>query len=847
VTFEEAALLTRSEKVTLVTCQAEHLVKLFTLHSGSIYKRSVNHFVESVKVSGQAMTKVSSLGAVVSGTYYHDIKNKTIYLFCVGGVNPKTLEMSFTYKLFFSNAPLNLPYDLASGEVVEWLPYLTSIGSVGQQLDSESTGVVLESSSSIDFINTGFFDEIFDTFIFENKTVSFYSWFTETPVTEARRVFEGVIDSKDYGISSVKFNVKDFVFKLRDKVNLGVFTALDGTIQDSLIDTPKRRIYGQVKQVKTAGVSNILESFPLTGTATVLIATNTLAGVGTLFLSQVSVGDELIFTVESVVYKFGVESISSNTALVLNKVAETNIISQAIRNNPKIPYRFYNRSWHVAGHALRQPTTTITTVKANNRFIVASTEDIFAGDQVEINGDLVTVRRISGSEIVTQNAIAPTPSAGDTFIKLAIQNVFFGNRELIFNRDWTFINLAEAIITLEPLAEFNITQEKLAGVSITFTSSTSTLSTTATVDFRSILKPRDWIRKNSIISGENTWHEILDVKEQSIILRSNYTGTTATTTALIKAVDYIQDDSLITCNCLGFEDASGAWLKTPSDVVKHLVVNDAGFSSINAPSFEKAKADCDYVVSLVIPDTIGSEAPSIRDSITRINESVFGSLYGDSSLSISYSILNAEKPDTTKVLKDDDVLSWDTQSKTEIYNNVICSYRPFTDTQNGQDTFETVTYNSGFVDKYVGLKNTLERTLYLFESDKAEIIAQRLALFFSLASTTVTLKGKMLFYLNAVNDKIFINFDRLFKRFGGNDRRKIGIVTGIKKSQTEVEVTISDLGNIFNRVPAICPNTAQDFALAKNDDKVLFGYIVDNDTLTPDAASEDALACNIIG
>jgi hypothetical protein len=169
------------------------------------------------------------------------------------------------------------------------------------------------------------------------------------------------------------------------------------------------------------------------------------------------------------------------------------------------------------------------------------------------------------------------------------------------------------------------------------------------------------------------------------------------------------------------------------------------------------------------------------------------------------------------------------------------------DIQNGSDTFEVIDYNSGFVDKYIGLKNTLEKTLYLYESDKAEIIAQRLALFYSMASTKVTIKGKANFFLNSVNDKLFLSFDRLFKRFGGNDKRKIGIITGIKKGQTETEVQISDLGNIFNRVPSIAPNMASDYLVASLDERARFGYVVDNDTFTPDVSSEDGLSCNLIG
>jgi len=275
------------------------------------------------------------------------------------------------------------------------------------------------------------------------------------------------------------------------------------------------------------------------------------------------------------------------------------------------------------------------------------------------------------------------------------------------------------------------------------------------------------------------------------------------------------------------------------------LLNDCGFSFVNEESFNQAVGDCDFVTSIFLPES--SSSPQVREVITKINESCFGSLYGNSSSEICYSILNSNKPDDDVIIKDDDIISFSAESSTDIYNNIEVKYRPFTDVNNGSSTFEVVNYNSGFVDKYVGIDRKLEKTIYLYEDDKAEIIAQRYALFKSLTNTKLTLRGKMLFFLNAVNDKIFINLDRLYKRFGGADKRKMGIITGIKKSQTEVEVVISDMGNIFNRVPSIAPDVANDFLLADNNEKVKWGYIVDDDTLLPSNSAETYSQCNIIG
>ena len=325
-----------------------------------------------------------------------------------------------------------------------------------------------------------------------------------------------------------------------------------------------------------------------------------------------------------------------------------------------------------------------------------------------------------------------------------------------------------------------------------------------------------------------------------------YAGTTLTTTALIKNVEYVSDDSNISVNALGFE-SSGLWLKTPSAVVRHLVLNDAGFTSVNEASFTQAKADCDYIVSMVLPETIGEKPPQIRDTITKINESVFGSLYGNTSDSISYAVLNSEKPDTIEILNDDDIISFSSKSVTEIYNVIKIKYRPFFDFFSGNGAFEAITFNSGFVDNNIGIKATHERTLYLYEEDKAQIIAERVALFKSMTNTVLEIKAKANFFSSTVNDKIFVGFDRLFKRIGGSGRLKIGIISGVRRSQFDSEIQVSDIGNIFNRVPAIAPDSAVDYSLQVQNDLVRWGYIVDNETLTPDVASEDNLGNNLIG
>lgn len=842
--YSEASLKPRSEKIILAIAEAVDQYKIWTLHSGSVYKRTVEHFVFAVKEELTALTLHTSTSLSV-GQYYFDAKNLTLYVRMSDSSNPKTKNVSATYRFFYSNAPFNLPCDLASGETVEFLPVISSIGSLGQQLDDQNTGIVLESSSTISMVNSdGYFDEIFDAYIWENQNIYFYSWMPEIPLSEAQKIFEGVIESKDFSVSQVTFKVKDFVFKLKNQVTLPLFSEDDGEVAPSIIGTPKRRIYGQVKQLKCTGIDNVLNGYPLTGTITAAFDSVAMTGVGTSFLDELSPGDELFVTINEELVKIGVESVESDTALTLSRETENNINALTATVLPSVPWRKKNREWHIAGHKLRDVQEEITEVTAGNRVTMASVQDYFAEDSVEVNGQFVNIRRISDNKIVFKTNLAVLPFVTDIVRKNPVQNVYLGDKKLAILRDFTISNTTEAKIILDELAEFNIVEPRSMGVNLTFTNASRSITTVAAVDLRSILKPRDWIRK--VHASEADWYEILSVSEQSITIRTPFIGTTQTTSGLRKNVNVAVDDSLVTVDCLGIE-VDGEWIRTPSQAVRHLVLNDAEFSSVNETAFDKAKADCDYTLSLFIPENIGQKAPSIKDVITKINESVFGSLYGNSSWAISYSILNSQKPEFSDVLKDDDILSFDVVSDQKIVNAVKVNYRPFTDIYTGNEGFEVYSQESDFVNRLIGIKNTEERTIYLYDEDKAKIIAQRLLFFGSMSSCKVQVKAKLNLALTSVNDKIFLELDRLYKRYGGRDRRKIGVVTSVKKNGMDTDVEFTDLGNIFNRIPSIAPNTALAYASAERNDIVRWGYLLDNDTLTPDVLSEAEFGNNLIG
>lgn len=846
-TYQDRANQTASEKILLCTIESAQICKIFTLHSGSVYKRTVDYFVTSVKQSSTLYVQATSSTLNAGEFYYNPVTNE-LFIRTTDSSNPNTKEIIVFYRHFFSNAPLNLPYDLLSGEVVEWQARINQTGTIKQSLDQQNTGIAIETSTSISFIGAdGYFDNIIDKHIWENKDIKFYSWFTGLNISEKKKIFDGVIESKSFTPQSVSFKCKDFTFRLREFVDLSTFTSADGELNDSDLDTPKRRIYGRVNHVQCTGTDKILDGFPIAQTVT--------GNVGDSFITFSSSVYGTVFQEDNVIItlsdgsreSISIDSFSSSTVANVGTTLETSFSAASVLIDAPNGHKSKNRIWHIAGHKLFRPQVVISEVVSGRRFNIVQLDqdEILAGDTVSINGDYVKVTRVGTNSIVTATEISPTPSPGDIIYKEPINDVYFGPHELIIYRDFSLTNNpTDAFITLTQDAEFNIAPIKSVGINLTFTNGSRTVTNATTVDLRTLIKPRDYVRSTSI--SHTTWYQVAQVKEASLLLTTTFGGTTGAVSSEYKNIQYVIDDSLITVSCYGLERA-GLWVKTPGDCVKDLLTIDALFTQINTASFTKANGQCDYTMSLVIPETLQSNTPTIRDTITKISESCFGSLFTDNDFNLSYSILNSSKPTSLQSIKDDDIISFSVNTDNSIIKKCIVKFAPFIDIFTGEGTFEQVDFTSDFVVNAVCDKRVLEKTCYLYHQSEANIIAQRAVFFRSLSNSSVTVNTKMNLALTVLNDQLYLDLDRLYLRYGGLDRKKIGIVSSISKNGTDCVIEFQDLGGIYNRVPSICGNSQAIFTSSTEDEKIRYGYIVDNNISLPDTSSEEMLGLNLIG
>lgn len=846
-TYKQYSELNESEKVVLCWLEPSQRLTVFESALDPIYTRKTNYIVIGVDIDGQALSLAAD-ASLDPGEFFYDFNTSILSVRLDDDSAPKTKKVNVTYRLCFSNAPIIASYDLDGGKLVEYDARIEKVKAPNYELDDEQIGISLEATSNIALKNHDlYFKDKFDKLFWAFKSCTIWSWSPLIPYSEKKKSFEGVIENKSFKQDG-SFSVKDFVFRLRPPISQENFSTLDGNINESVLNTPKRRIYGQVKQLKTVGVDNILEGYGLTGTITGAAGTVEGKGVGTKFLDEVSPDDKFVFTIAGEEYDATVDEVIDDENLIFSDELDVTISASVdIKNLPTRPWRKKNLRWHIAGHKLRAPITTISAVSQVNRYSFASALDMFPGDLIKINNEAVFIKRLNVDDVtLASNLQSGLASIGDPVEKNPVNKVFIDGVEAFIDRDWALSNgLTDAVLELDENYPINLSKTRGFPGSYDFTNGSREIDSN-TIDPKNDIKTRDFIRSGDPTHTE--WYEVLDVTQTKIILRAPYQGTTGTfTEAQKKNTLLVSDDSNVLVSCTGME-YDGAWIKTASDAVKHLVEFDAGLTNINTASFDEARIEAPYILSMVQPESIGSSSPKIKDVINQINGSVFGSLINDLEFNLKYNVLSPEKPSDLEVIRQDDLEKRENVSTSNsIIRKVNLQYSPFSDRFTGEDSFELIEFINESVDNFIGATDEGEYVAFLFNPEDAESIAQRFGLFNSLVETKVSFSTKLLLSVKNLNDKLWLGLDKMFDRFGHDSNMRIGIIKKIARGHDTTQVDLVDLGNQFNRVAAICDDVHPDFVASLENDKLFGGYIVDNDTETPDVDSEDALGANIIG
>lgn len=545
-------------------------------------------------------------------------------------------------------------------------------------------------------------------------------------------------------------------------------------------------------------------------------------------LQLLSPGDEvMIFGKE---YK--IEFVGENSFLTTESLEATGQTLFTYKSD--FPSRELNRFHNISGFPLVSGSFTVTEVISPIAIRMTNADLLNAGDVLydQLFGvSSSTVKRVKDG-IVYFNSSLPYAKPGSVFKRSSVFKAHLRDTELVFQRD--FGTLSSNILALSNLVEFNLAPVISGATKLKIDPLNNRRLIKETgdeTDLSTLFKTRDWLRVSK--QGQDKWYEVLNVNKDFIDLREPFIGQANTFNYLQKSPEYIKDDTLIRVDCYGLYD--GKWIKTAKDAVKWLVKDLGEFNDVDDFSF-------DFPLSIYFP---GSSVPSIRDAVSLINQSCFGSLYQDNAFRFNFRVLDADRPETLEVLGDDDIISFKQSTKNNIVSKVVLNYAPYTD-ENGSEQFKTIEAVNTEVINSTGNNNTLTVTSYVYDQAVAENIANRWLFYRGQNQSIVTIQAKLNLVLKALNDVVGIKLRRLFTRYGSNDRVKIGIINSISKDGLSTEIQFNDIGNVFNRVPGIASNSSNDFNNASDLELALNGYIVDNLTETPNN-NEDELGSNLIG
>lgn len=826
-----------SEKLVLAQIFPAQRLMVWELHSGSIYKKSVDFFVHAIEEEGEPLTQVTSLVAINSaGKWFFDDVEKILYVRTTDSVDPATVFTVCFYKMFFSNAPVTLPHDLDTGREVEYFPLIDATSEFGAQLENdEQVGTALEGQGNIVLqANDGYFENIYDKLFWENKEIVIYSWSRLVPVNEAQIIYEGLIESKSYNPFQVTFGLKDFISQLRDAVELGKYDGSEGEIPDATIGKFKRRIYGRVSGLKPQGIDMILDGYQLTGTLSGSVGSTVILGSGTLFFDEVSKDDEIyFFDTLGREQKFTVYGINNDTNLEVGGAVDMNFNGVTFYNRPKIPWRGKNREFLVAGHALRQPTTTVVTGISPNRFTVADPTDFEKDSFILVDGIRRQIKRVSYDLIVLRQGLPSTPSPGASVVRPPINSVHFGVKQFSAQTDYTVSNTSvQTTLILDDLAEFNITPEAGTTGTLHFQNNSRVILGTGTL-FTQEFRVRDWVRSEN----QAEWYEIMAIfGDDQMHIRVPISTITESVGAMRKNVDYVGDESLITIDALGKTfngDPEGEFIRTGPDVVQDLLT-DAGLGDrLNLDSFEQADKDAPYLISLAIPlQPDSDEALTYRDVIDFVNRSVFGSVHKNKDFEIVYNVLYPRKPSSAVVIRDDDIISWTVQSDSKnIAEKSVGFYRPQdADRNTGEPAWKVNEKTSVLVQRLVKSKKIIERELYVYEDSDADTLTERVSFFNEISTSILKIRTTLNLSNKNIGDVVYFKLDRLYERFGtAVDRNKIGVISGVFTNGLETDIEVDDLSGFYLTVANIAPNDANIYTDADEDERAFNGYIVNND------------------
>lgn len=837
-----------SEKITLATVEAKSRLYIFNAPVMNIYTKAVPNFVARLKQNDQELSAVNNKLLVTEGTFCYEITTGILHVRFFGDADPQTVEVVATYKLFYSSKALQTTHNLQNiSEEVDWQGRIISSPGYKHKIGIDQSLTSLVGEGTLVLKNEdGELDNIFDDYIFENQEVVIYSWNTDLKPSESKVIYRGNVTNKLFNGERISFKIKDLVFSLLDAPSLEAYTNSDN-VTEAVRGRYKRRVYGRVDGLRAQAIDQVAEGFSLTGTGSIGANSTTLLGNGTIFLQEVIQGDSIVVGTQ----QFTVESVDSDTQITVTDEADFAFAGQEMTLISSRGTTLKNRTFLGAGHICAKVNHNITEVPQFNRVRLDSTEGLFSGDFVEFvsTGERIEIKTIAPDNLVVlrQNMVTK-PALGTQVVRQPVQEVYIGSSRVNSDDFTVFNNGSGCGITFDTDVEFNLARPKNTAFNGTFTNGSREVTIPVNeVSLSDIFTAGDFVKPDGITYFN--FYKITHVAETSIFLSAPFVDPTVTDRIEIKAPEYLNDDSIVSLNILGkTEDGteSGTWIQTTAQATRDLL-KDNNITAVNEQSFLDGAEDATQLVSMAVPFSFTSKKlPTIKELTDALNKSTHSSLTLDNELKLKYQVLNVYTDSDLPVIRDHDIKDWrikTTNGKT--YKTAQVKYR-FSDVDLASlDTGNKfISFDSEFVQRYIGTNKVDELDIYLYEDRDAEISAHRHLYYNSLSVATMTLATDLRLENIEIGDVIIADLRRLYKRKGDNVRKKVMLVVGKTVTGEEIKLELSDLGNTFNTSSYITPNDAPDWVDASEDEKLIYGYITDNQGIVNN--EEDSAGTHLI-
>ena len=877
-TYSQFKDASASEKTALCILEAAKRLVGWTVYSGSIYQIafSESNVITSVEDDAVALTSVSEVASVTAGKYYFDKDNDLLYVRLSDSSHPDDSFIGVVFRYFFSNNGVKAPHDLSTGFDVYWMPLLTTLSDFRLEVDNRDTqlGLAIEGGGTIRFINDqAFWSPRYDKVFFDNQRVFIYSWERTLPITQAQILFRGRIQQKTYSIETVSFQAKDVLNELRDVFDLdavGEFTYTHGylntgqpepaRVSDNQAEAKQRLIYGKAYGVVAMNIDQVLPDTParrtsfLTGyrrqndgTFDVTNGSKNVQANGTFRTADIMPGDQLLFS-NDLTKLYTVEYYTTLFDMVLSENFEgATSTTVTARIFPQRQRRLHNRHFLVAGHPLSSANTVVQQVIDGSHFYVNDASEFLVGDNivVTVEGDDYDriIEAITDTNLITTTVlISPTPNVGDAVIRPGVQKVYLDSQLLIQGQDYTVDN-TNALISLTSTnpdsvtgigsPEFNHTKVQTFSGRVTFTNGTFGVTKSATphttgetTAFTTQFRPGDYIQQPNGLWRE-VWYVIDD---DTLVLAGLATQTADSENGLMKYVDYYQEgQNKIICDVRGTTSdgtVSGTWLRRAPEIVENILTTN-GLTDIDETSFDESNEQVPFDVGLVLPAGVGDKkSPTIRDALSQLSRSVFGTLLQNSDLDLAYSVIAADKVDLETFDRSDIVdFAINSDSSKLIKDAVVVYDKRELDFETLSTSDKIVTKTSEIGQYLLKLAREFRVNTNLVDSTAATIMAGRWAFLLELATSKLNTQMKLQGSQLSVGDAVQVNHPKLYERFGSDIKRRLGAVSLITRGATKSTMTIDDLSNAFSRVATIAVATAPDYVDANDAEKVVSGYI----------------------